>query len=137
MDLNELLKEISPKRVYKLAEAARLASAAMPAYLFHALVRTKFKAEKNRRSGACRDLNGTELLEIVHRALDQEKPGKPQGDQGGRTQLSPTTLDAREISKRLKVWTRAASPRQFCFILKFLRSRMSLPFQTGSRAFGI
>jgi len=110
MDLNELLKEISPKRVYKLAEAARLASAAMPAYLFHALVRTKFKAEKNRRSGACRDLNGTELLEIIHRALDQEKTGKPQGDQEGPTQLSPTTLDAREVSKRLEVWTRAASP---------------------------
>jgi len=84
MDLNELRKEISPKRVYKLAEAARLVSAAMPAYLFHALLRTKFKAERKRHSGACRDLTGTELLEIVHRALDQGKTGFPEEDRNAQ-----------------------------------------------------
>jgi hypothetical protein len=110
MNLNELLKEISPERVYKLAEAARIVSAAMPPYLFHALVRTKFKADKSTRSGACRDLTGAELLEIVQRALDQGKTGLSQGDRKRPTQSSPQTLDARVISKRLEVWTRAIDP---------------------------
>lgn len=107
IDISELANKISSKRIYKLVEAARLVSAVMPAYLFHALVRTKFKAEGNHSSGACRDLTGAELLEIVYRARDHARAGTHlEGQKTDRR--SPSGRPNRDvINDAWKAWSRA------------------------------